>query len=202
MKPLIFLAFVAALGSAGLASCKTDRTKPAVNMSPAAVAAVKAQLDVLRDSVDVKWQQMIVSDDQKVGTTGLLLKELAQQRGVDAAQVTALARANDRLKPLRYDQATMAESDRIDRYDAAQDSVLKALYPVATPDGNAATAQIRDFTEGIQQADNAVVGHRVGYDRAAKAYNDYLKLHREELATLGGKYAELQPLPLFTIGAK
>ena len=201
MNRLLFLALVAVLSSAGLAGCKTDRTKTAT-LNPASVAAVKAQLDVLRDSVDMKWQQMISSDDQKLGTTRLLLKELVGQRGVDAAQVAALARANDRLKRLRYDQATMAESARIDQYDAAQDSVLHGLYPVAAPNGNAPTAQIRDFTEGIQQADAAVVGLRVGYDRAAKAYNNYLRLHQQELSTLGGKYATLQPLPLFTIGAQ
>lgn len=202
MKRLIILALAAALGSSGLAACKTDRAKTAANTSPASVAAVKAQFEVLRDSVDVKWQQMMLSDDQKVGTTRLLLQELAQQRNADKAQVAALNQANARLKLLRYDQATMAESDRIDRYDAAQDSVLRALYLVAAPDGNAPTDQIRDFTEGIQQADNAVVGHRVAYDRAAKAYNDYLQLHREELATLGGEYAALRPLPLFALGAQ
>lgn len=201
MKRLMILALAAVLGGAGLAGCKTDGAKTTTT-SPAAVAAVKAQLDVLRDSVDVKWQQMMTSDDQKVGTTRLLLQELAGQRSVDKAQVAALTQANARLKPLRYDQATMAESARIDRYDAAQDSLLKALYLVAAPDGNAPTAQIRDFTEGIQQADQAVVGYRVGYDRAAKAYNIYLQLHREELSTLGGKYAALQPLPLFTLGAQ
>ena len=202
MKRLLTLVFLAILGSSWLISCKTDRSKTAADTSPAAVAAVKAQLAVLRDSVDLKWQQMMTSDDQKVGTTRLLLQELAQQRGVNAAQVAALAHANARLKSLRYDQATMAESARIDRYDTAQDSLLHALYPVAAPDEKAPTAQIRDFTEGIQQADAAVVGYRVRYDHAAKTYNNYLKLHQEELSTLGGKYADLKPLPLFTLGAQ
>ncbi len=200
MKRLHFFFYAAMLiGSALLSSCKTDGGKAASN--PASVAAVRAQFDVLRDSVDVKWRQMISSDDQKVGTTRLLLQELATQRAANPAQLAALTQANARFARLRYDQATMAESDRIDRYDAAQDSVLKALYETAAPGGNAATAQIRDFTEGIAQADAAVVGHRVAYDRAARTYNNYLKLHREELSSLGGKYAELRPLPLFTLGA-
>ena len=199
-----FVLFGAVLlsGGAFLSGCKTDGGgKTAATSNPASVAAVRAQFDVLRDSVDVKWQQMMGSDDQKVGTTRLLLQELSGQRGVSAAQVAALTQANARLKTLRYDQATMAESARIDRYDAAQDSVLKALYETAAPGGNAPTTQIRDFTEGIAQADAAVVGHRVAYDRAARICNNYLQLHREELNTLGGKYAALRPLPLFTIGA-
>lgn len=201
MKRLLLLALLIMSGSGWLISCKTDRSK-AADTSPAAIAEVKAQLDVLRDSADVKWQQMMTSDDQKVGTTRLLLQDLAQQRGVNAAQLAALTRANARLKSLRYDRATMAESARIDRYDAAQDSLLHALYPVAAPNEQAPTAQIRNFTEGIQQADAAVVGYRVGYDHAAKTYNTYLKLHQVEFNTLGGKYADLKPLPMFTLGAQ
>jgi hypothetical protein len=53
--------------------------------------------------------------------------------------------------------------------------------------------------EGLQQLDAGVVGFRVQYDRAARQYNDYLKLHQPEVESLGGKYASLQPLPLFTV---
>ena len=96
----------------------------------------------------------------------------------------------------------MANSAAIDRYDAAQDSLLNALYPVAAPDGGAPTENARNFVEGIQQLDAGVVGFRVQYDDAAKRYNNYLALHQAELQSLGGKYAALKPLPLFTIGAK
>lgn len=195
MKKFAFLFFLLA---AAFPACKPDRTKTAA-VNPASAAAVRAQLDDLRDSVDVSWRRMMDSDDRKVGTTRLLLRELTQQRGVDAAAVQGLARANDRLKTLRYDQTTMAESARIDQYDTAQDSLLNALYPVAAPGGQAPTEQVRDFVEGIQQADAAVVGYRVGYDRAAKQFNNYLKLHQDEVHRLGGQYQNLRPLPLFEL---
>ena len=180
------------------ASCKRDGTKTAT-LNPASAAAVKAQLAVLRDSMDLKWRAMTESDDQKIGVTRLLLRELQGQPGTDAAQVKALERANSRLKARRYDQQTMASSERIDQYDAAQDSLLKALYPVAAPGGNAPSENARNFVEGIQQLDAGVVTFRVTYDRAAKQYNAYLKLHQAELQALGGKYAEAKPLPLFEL---
>ena len=180
------------------ASCKRDGTKTAT-LSPASAAAVSAQLAVLRDSVDLKWRNMTESDDQKIGVTRLLLRELQGQPGTDAAQVQALERANSRLKARRYDQQTMASSERIDQYDAAQDSLLKALYPVAAPSGNAPTENARNFVEGIQQLDAGVVTFRVTYDRATKQYNAYLELHQAELQALGGKYAEAKPLPLFEL---
>jgi hypothetical protein len=183
------------------ASCKRDSSKTTVT-SPAAASEVKAQLAVLRDSVDLKWRNMTESDDQKIGITRLLLRELQGRPGIDAAQLQNLEQANNRLKTTRYTQQSMANSELINQYDSAQIALLKDLYPVAAPNGNAPTENARNFVEGIQQLDAGVVAFRVQYDRAAKQYNDYLKLHRPELQSLGGKYAEVQPLPLFTIGAQ
>ncbi len=180
------------------ASCKRDGSKT-VALNPASAAAAKVQFDVLRDSVDLKWRSMTESDDQKIGVTRLLLRELKGQPGIDAAQLSGLERANARLKARRYDQQSMASSALIDQYDAAQDSLLHALYPVAAPNGRAPSENARNFVEGLQQLDAGVVGFRVQYDRAAKQYNDYLKLHRPELQSLGGKYAGVKPLPLFEL---
>lgn len=183
------------------ASCKRDGAKTAA-LDPASAAAVRTQFDVLRDSVDVKWRNMTESDDQKIGVTRLLLRELKGQAGISTAQVQGLERANARLKARRYTQQSMASSALIDQYDAAQDSLLHALYPLAAPNGQAPTENARNFVEGLQQLDAGVVGFRVQYDRAAKQHNNYLQLHQTDLQALGGKYAALQPLPLFTIGAQ
>ena len=86
------------------ASCKRDVAKT-VAVNPASAAAVKVQLDVLRDSVAVKWRTMIASDDQKIGTVRLLLRELQAQPGANPAQLQALEHANARLLPLRYTPA-------------------------------------------------------------------------------------------------
>ncbi|MCI1186175.1 hypothetical protein MON38_02000 [Hymenobacter sp. DH14] len=193
------LGLILLLGMA--ASCKRDGAKT-VAVNPASAAASKLQLDALRDSVDVKWRNMVESDDQKLALTRLLLRELHGQPGRSEAQLKALEQANARLKARRYDQATMSSSALIDQYDTAQDSLLNALYPVAAPNGGAPTENARNFVEGIQQLDAGVVGFRVIYDDAAKRYNNYLQLHGEELQSLGGKYVDLKPLPLFTIGAK
>jgi hypothetical protein len=44
-----------------------------------------------------------------------------------------------------------------------------------------------------------VVSYRAHYDAAAKAYNNYLRLHQAELAQMGDQYARLRPLPLFEL---
>ncbi|MBG8551943.1 hypothetical protein [Hymenobacter guriensis] len=191
LKPSLWLACIL------LFTAACNRTpKP---LDPASAKAVKVQLDVLQDTVASCWTEMIASDDAKLSATSQVLRALAEQPGTDRVKVQQLTQANNRLKALRYDQQSMRESARIDAYDAAQDSLLRALYPVALPEAGQPNELVRNLTEGIQQTDNEVVGFRVRYDRAAKHFNDYLQLHQPELQELGGKYAKLQPLPLFTI---
>jgi hypothetical protein len=186
-----------------LPMCKPDTAKTATDTTaaanPAAPAEVRAQLDVLRDSADMSWQRMMGSDDQKLADMRALTQELKKQPRLDAAQVRALAGQATRLQPQRYDRQSMASSAAIDYYDAAQDSVLKPLLQLAAPDGNAPTAPIRDYVEHIMQADADVLGYRARYDATAKAYNNYLHVHRAEFDKMGDKYARLQPLPLFEL---
>jgi hypothetical protein len=198
MKSLLFASL---LVLAVLPMCKPDTSKSTATTtdSPASPAAVRAQFDILRDSADVNWQRMISSDDKKLTDLRELLQDLSKYPGANQAQLEGLRTARARLPKQRYDRSTMASSALIDRYDTAQDSVLKIVLPLAAPDGNAPSARVRDYVEAIQLADANVVGYRAHYDRAAKAYNAYLQVHRDELQKLGGKYADSQPLPLFEI---
>ena len=199
MKALLLLS---CLALAVLPMCKPDTAKStteAAAVNPASPTEMRAQFDILRDSVDVSWQRMMGSDDQKLADVRALLQDLKKQPRLDAAQVRALTTQAARLKPLRYDRQSMASSALIDHYDAAQDSVLKPLLQLAAPDGNAPTEQIRDHVEHIMKADADVLGYRARYDATAKTYNAYLRLHQAELAKMGSKYAQLRPLPLFEL---
>jgi hypothetical protein len=193
MKKIAPLALLLLL--AGLDAC--NRTPKPID--PTSPAAAKVQLDVLRDSVNARWEQMIASDDAKVKATTQVLHELEQQPGTDRAQLQLLARANERLPRRRYTQQSMATSAAIDAYDAAQDSVLHLVYGLAQPAGGTPPAPVQQLTNDIQAADSEVVGYRLRYDRAAKQFNSYLKLHQVEIGELGGKYSKLQPLPLFEL---
>ena len=184
-----------------LPMCKPDTSKSTATTtdSPASPAAVRAQFDILRDSTDVSWQRMMASDDKKIDDLRELLQDLSKYPGANQPQLASLRAARARLPRQRYDRRTMASSALIDHYDAAQDSVLKTVLPLAAPDGNAPSERVRDYVESIQQADAEVLGYRARYDRAAKAYNAYLQVHSAELQKLGSKYAGLQPLPLFEL---
>ncbi|UYZ63674.1 hypothetical protein [Hymenobacter weizhouensis] len=183
------------MASLSLFSC--NRTPKPVD--PASAQAVKVQLDILRDTVESRWSEMVASDDAKMRATRQLLRELTAQPGADRSQLAQLQYANDRLPRRRYTQTSMAESARIDAYDTAQDSLLRVVYALALPNGREPAAPVKLLTDQIQTADSEVVSFRVRYDQAATRFNNYLQLHTAELEQLGGKYSKLQPLPLFTL---
>ena len=186
---LIFLALT-------LFTVSCNRTpKP---LDPASAAAVKVQLNILRDTVEARWSEMLASDDAKMRDTRQLLRELTAQPGTTRAQLAQLQYANDRLPHRRYTQQTMAESARIDAYDAAQDSLLRAVYALV-PESPQPSPVVRALTDQIQAADAELVGFRVRYDQAAIHFNNYVQVHAKELNQLGGSYATLQPLPLFAL---
>ena len=191
MKHTLWLALLLAVFTA------CNRTpKP---LDPVSATAAKQQLDVLRDSVDIRWTQMIASDDAKIVATSQMLSELERWPAADKQQLQQLNRANSRLKSLRYQQLTM-QSAHIDRYDAAQDSLLGALRRLVSAPGVVAPSSTAQNTlDTIGQYDGQVVGYRVQYDRVAKQFNNYLRLHQTELQSLGGKYSQLTPLPLFQL---
>ncbi|TGE23850.1 hypothetical protein E5K00_01140 [Hymenobacter aquaticus] len=195
MKLYLSMAVLVLLSN--LNSCKTDRSNKVLD--PVSPAAAKAQLDVLRDSVDSRWTRMTASDDAKIKATAQVLQALEKQPGADKAQLKALVRANNQLLVRRYDQQSMSSSPRIDAYDTAQDSVLRAVYTLAQPAAGQPDATVQQLTTDIQTADSEVVGYRLRYDQAAKQFNNYLQLHQEALSKLGGKYKQLQQLPLFEL---
>ena len=199
MKAVLFAGL---LTLAVLPMCKPDATSTTATAteSPASPAAVRAQLDILRDSADVNWHRMVASDDKTLDNLRELLQDLSKYPGANQPRLAELRGDRARVQKQRYTRETMASSALIDQYDAAQDSLLKHVYAIAAPGGNAPSEGVRDRVEAVQAADNNVVSYRAHYDAAAKAYNNYLQVHGEELAKMGGSYAKLQPLPLFELG--
>ncbi|KAA9327210.1 hypothetical protein F0P96_18420 [Hymenobacter busanensis] len=193
-KLLIYLPLLLLLAAA---SCRKTADTP-VLLDPTSPTAARTQLKVLRDTVEARWRVMRDSDNQKLVATKAVLQELRRLPGSNKDLIRRLDNANDQLVGIRYDQETMASSERIDAYDLAQDSVLRAVYNLVEPQVNK-NKDVEALTAAIRAADDEVIGYRVRYDRAAKMYNNYLQLHAETLKQAGRKYANLQPLPLFEL---
>ena len=182
------------------ASCKRDTTKTPVS-DPASVSEVKAQFDILSDSVRVSWAQLNNLTDHKLKATNELLSELKSTGAgkTNPARLTLFSERIATLRSLRLDQEVLSNNERVNAFDATQDSLFSPLARLAAPGDQAPNEKIRDLVESVKLDDADEVGQRIRYDRFVKSYNDYLKLHGEKLQQLGGKYSTLKPLPLFTI---
>jgi hypothetical protein len=199
MKRFFLYAALLAGSSQLIVACKTDKSK-ADTKSPASPTAVRAQFDVLRDSVRVSWAQLNNLTDHKLTATDQLLAELkASGKVSNPARLATLSERAAALRQLRFDQQTLADNDRLTTYDTTQDSLFSPLARLAAPGGQAPTEKIRDLVEAIQLDDAGEVGQRIRYDRFVKGYNNYLQLHQQTIEGLSGQYAGLQPLPLFEL---
>lgn len=193
---LIGLMFITACA----ASCKRDTSKAKDN-DPGSVSEVKAQFDILSDSVRVSWAQLDNLTEHKLKATDELLAEL-RSTNAGTANPARLATFSQRIataRSLRLKQETLSDNQRLDSFDAAQDSLFTPLARLAAPGDQAPNEKIRDLVEVMRSDDASEVSQRIRYDRFVKSYNDYLKLHGEKLQQLGGKYSALKPLPMFTI---
>ena len=200
MKRVIFLVATVTLGSGWLLGCKTDGTKTAAN-KPASATAVKAQFDVLRDSVRVGWAQLNNLTEHKLTATEQLLREVKATPKLMAnpARLAVLTERAATLRKLRFDQQNLGDNERLNSFDTTQDSLFSPLARLAAPGGEAPTEKIRDLVEAMQNDDSDEIGQRIRYDRYVKRYNNYLQLHQQTIQDLKGPYATLQPLPLFQL---
>lgn len=185
-------------------SCKNEGTKTKeAHKTAVAVktdANLKAEIDMLSDTLQTRWNEMIRSDEEKIADIQRLLQEISYTPAFDEKQVKTLAEASKRLSAKRYDRRSMADSDKIDAYDMAQDSVLKPLYALtlATPAIDNYPLAAKLVTD-IQERDNDVVIYRSRYDMVAKELNSYIRNYGEQLKRLGAPYDTLRELPLFEI---
>lgn len=182
------------------ASCKRDTSKTA-EKDPASVGEVKAQFDILSDSVRVSWAELNNLTEHKLKATDELLTAMkATSAGTaNSARLATFSQRAATLRSQRLDQQALSDNQRVNLFDATQDSLFSPLARLAAPGDQAPNEKIRDLVEAMRQDDASEIGQRIRYDRFVKSYNDYLQLHGEKLQKLGGKYAALKPLPLFTV---
>ncbi|HEX8548441.1 MAG TPA: LemA family protein [Cytophagaceae bacterium] len=194
MKKLYYL-IIAVLFLA--ASC--ERKNKAV-VSNKKVEKVKQELDLLTDSLNGSWKTMIASDDDKIAAVKRLLEEISYTKKYDVLSLDSLKSLQEKLPSKRYTQENVIESQKIDAYDLATDSLLKRTFRLvnSTPDiENHPLA--KTLAEDIIEADNKVVVFRARYDRWAKEYNTYIEKHEKQREKLGPPYNSYTKKGLFTI---
>ncbi|MFC5271922.1 hypothetical protein [Adhaeribacter terreus] len=201
MKRILFVLF----GTFCIAfySCKTDKTKTTKVKKGHVIAKktdaeVKSDLDNLQKEMDAAWNEMMASDDQKIENLQTLLARIGRDKSFEKSALTELLTAQNKIKAQRYDRQGVASVAAVDAYDSAQIKLMDATYEIVED----ANLSQRDTVAGklvsqIQEDDSRVPIFRGRYDKAAKAYNQYLKDYQPQIQKLGSPYNEMKSAPLF-----
>lgn len=136
----------------------------------------------LNDSVNTSWQVMILADDNKIADIKRLIEEISYTKKYNLFLLDSVRQMQQSLASKRYDQISMQKSSSIDQYDAATDSLVRAVFRLAKTTPNIDQYQTAmQLVQDINTAENEVVLFRVRYDSWVRTYNDYIQTHKTEL---------------------
>jgi hypothetical protein len=179
-----------------LAGCSKDPGKSGKLVRPISNDQLKQEITVLSDTLTGKWNAMMWSDSVKIHQMEEMLASIPPG-ALPAQQRMELQQAIRRLSVLRYDRNSVRDSDRIDAYDQAHDSVWTALRAILPEDGLTGVPLVDSLNTSITAHHNEVVFYRGNYDQTAKELNTLLRRYKKQLPNLGKPYDTLQPAPLF-----
>ncbi|MDN5215426.1 hypothetical protein QQ020_25325 [Fulvivirgaceae bacterium BMA12] len=169
---------------------KTNKTKSSISD----IDSVKIVLVSLQDSTEITWKTMIVEDDQKIAYLKRLIDEVSYTKVYDKKAYDSLSLAIENLKKIRYDQTSMANSEKIDEYDVATAAVVNNVITFAQNHPNFDDYPLMDELIGdILAFDNRVIYRRVDYDNIAGEYNKFIQKNHD-LIERSGNVASAKPL--------
>jgi len=189
-KNILFLL----LSFAFIFSCKQGRNSNRIKD----LDSLKTEFSTLNDSLTSTWKVMMDSDSAKLGNIKRLLQEVSYTKVHNKLLLDSLTQMQSNLVGQRYTIETMT-SDKIDAYDAATDALLNRLPRLAAsvPDLDRYPLYT-ELSQEIDSAHQAVLIHRIHYDKYARQYNNMIQKYGKELAKAG--YTDLKPKLLFQLG--
>jgi septal ring factor EnvC (AmiA/AmiB activator) len=156
----------------------------------------------LKDSMLETWNTMINDDNQKIKSMHNLLHELKVS---DPAQRKEFAKYEERLDQLensRYTQKSMENTQLIEEYDFASNSLVTELISLAESQAQFAyNSTLQKLVEAIRTADQRVDNYREEYDRIATKYNRFIDEHKPMLKEIDDD-TFLEKKPLFQMVAE
>ncbi|MBW8049081.1 MAG: hypothetical protein FVQ77_01825 [Cytophagales bacterium] len=174
-----------------------ERKKRAAATSEEAIAKVKVDIEALSDSIKIAWEEMIADDDQMLSDIKRLLEEISYTSKYNVLLHDSLIKLREKLIQARYDENSMAASEKIDQYDELTDSLINGLMRLLTTTPDIASYPLcGELISEIKHSYNKAILYRIGYDDWAKKYNEYIKKNKKQIKKLGRQYKEK---PLFEI---
>jgi len=142
--------------------------------------SLKLRYSSIGDSINLAWEKMVADDDQKLAYMKRLIDEVTYTNEYNAVDVQEYYDRIESTKAMRYDMVTMAESDLIDEYDLAIQSLISEIETFARTHPKFDKYPLMlELINDIRSADGRVLFMRVNYDDFAKEKNSLIQNNPE-----------------------
>lgn len=133
---------------------------------------------ILQDSLHGAWSTMLGDDNEKIRAMKNLVHEMKIGTPYTPEKLTALELRIDQLTKIRYTPKTMSNTDVVEEYDFASNSLVTELISMAESLSSFSyNTTIQKLVENIRSADLRVENYRAEYDSVALAYNRFILEH-------------------------
>lgn len=133
---------------------------------------------MLQDSLHDTWNMMLSDDNEKIKAMKALVHEMRIGTQFTPEKIAALDERIDQLLKIRYTPKTMRNTDVVEEYDFASNSLVTELISMAESLSSFSyNTTIQKLVEQIRSSDLRVDNYRADYDSVAMAYNRFIEQH-------------------------
>lgn len=185
-KRLLPLFLIAGVMPALFMQCGNKSEQPAAT-SFTETDSITVMYLMLQDSLIDTWNMMLGDDNEKIKAMKSLVHELKIATQYTPEKLTALEERIDQLAKIRYTPKTMSNTDVVDEYDFASNSLVTELISMAESLSSFSyNTTIQKLVEQIRSADLRVENYRADYDSVALAYNRFIAAHAASIKEATG----------------
>ncbi len=152
---------------------------------------------LLKDSMLNTWNRMMYDDNLRIKAMKAIIHELKVTGKFDQEVLNTLDYRIDQLVRIRYTPKTMMNTDVVEEYDFASNSLVAEIIAITESyPAYSYNSVLQELLETVRKTDQRIETHRTDYDAAARAYNQFIdenKLHVHEI----DQNATLEKKPLF-----
>jgi hypothetical protein len=131
---------------------------------------------MLQDSLHDTWSMMLSDDNDKIKAMKGLIHEMRIGTQYSPEKLEVFEQRIDQLVKIRYTLKTMHNTDVVEEYDFASNSLVTELVAMAESLSSFSyNTTIQKLVEQIRSSDLRVDNYRADYDSVAVAYNRFLE---------------------------
>lgn len=152
---------------------------------------------LLKDSMLNTWNRMLYDDNQRIKAMKSIIHELRVTREGNDEELQSLDYRIEQLLRIRYTQKTMINPDVVEEYDFASNSLVAEIIALAESiPSYGYNTTLQQLVERVRLAEQRIETHRINYDAAAQAYNQFIQANTPLLKEID-ESAKPEKKPLF-----